>query len=63
MEIKASGRSVRLTEKGRALGLVDDRRWAAFSEKREAIELEKQRLREMLQEKLRRDTLRNKPRD
>lgn len=34
----------RLTEKGRELGLVDDRRWAAFCEKREQIELERQRL-------------------
>ncbi len=34
----------RLTEKGRALGLVCDERWAAFSEKMELIEIEKQRL-------------------
>ncbi len=34
----------RLTETGRALGLVDDRRWAAFSEKRDAIASEQQRL-------------------
>ena len=34
----------RLTEKGRELGLVDDQRWAAFCEKREQIELERQRL-------------------
>ena len=38
-------RSVRisLTEKGRELGLVDDRRWTAFEIKREAIEREEQR--------------------
>merc|ERR1712098_286844 len=34
----------RLTEKGRELGLVDDTRWAAFSQKREAIERETARL-------------------
>lgn len=34
----------RLTEKGRELGLVCDERWAAFSEKMEAVEKEKQRL-------------------
>ena len=33
----------RLTEKGRELGLVDDQRWQAFCEKREAVELETQR--------------------
>ncbi|TNE86194.1 MAG: tRNA uridine-5-carboxymethylaminomethyl(34) synthesis enzyme MnmG, partial [Gammaproteobacteria bacterium] len=31
--------------KGRELGLVDDNRWRAFSEKREQIEIEQQRLR------------------
>ncbi|MGK0370464.1 MAG: tRNA uridine 5-carboxymethylaminomethyl modification enzyme [Glaciecola sp.] len=34
----------RLTEQGRALGLVCDERWAAFSEKMELVEHEKQRL-------------------
>lgn len=34
----------RLTEKGRELGLVDDARWAAFCEKREAIERQRQRM-------------------
>jgi tRNA uridine 5-carboxymethylaminomethyl modification enzyme len=34
----------RLTEQGRKLGLVDDERWAAFCEKREGIERERQRL-------------------
>lgn len=34
----------RLTEQGRALGLVDDRRWAAFCRKREAVEREEARL-------------------
>jgi tRNA uridine 5-carboxymethylaminomethyl modification enzyme len=35
-----------LTEKGRELGLVDDNRWKQFSEKREAIEIEQQRLKD-----------------
>jgi len=34
----------RLTEQGRALGLVDDVRWAAYCAKQEAIERESQRL-------------------
>ena len=34
----------RLTEKGRELGLVDDTRWAAFCEKRDAIERQRQRM-------------------
>ncbi|MFT4653733.1 MAG: tRNA uridine 5-carboxymethylaminomethyl modification enzyme [Kangiellaceae bacterium] len=34
----------RLTEQGRALGLVCDERWAIFSEKMELVEQEKQRL-------------------
>jgi len=36
----------RLTAKGRELGLVDDSRWAAFNEKMEQIELERQRLKQ-----------------
>jgi len=36
----------RLTPKGRELGLVDDTRWAAFCEKMEQIELERQRLKQ-----------------
>ncbi|MFT5572846.1 MAG: tRNA uridine 5-carboxymethylaminomethyl modification enzyme [Cryomorphaceae bacterium] len=42
--LREDNADLRLTEKGRELGLVGDRRWAAFSEKRESIELEKQRL-------------------
>jgi tRNA uridine 5-carboxymethylaminomethyl modification enzyme len=42
--LREDNADLRLTQKGRELGLVNDRRWAAFSEKREAIELEKQRL-------------------
>jgi len=36
----------RLTEQGRELGLVDDNRWQCFCDKREAIELERQRLKD-----------------
>jgi len=42
--LREDNADLRLTEKGRELGLVGERRWAAFSEKRESIELEKQRL-------------------
>ncbi len=34
----------RLTEKGRELGLVDDTRWAAYCDKRETVERERQRM-------------------
>ena len=34
----------RLTEVGRSLGLIDEKRWRAYSEKRETIEREQQRL-------------------
>lgn len=43
--LREDNADMRLTEKGRELGLVDDVRWAAFVAKREAIEQEEQRLR------------------
>ncbi|MGI2159731.1 tRNA uridine-5-carboxymethylaminomethyl(34) synthesis enzyme MnmG [Shewanella baltica] len=43
--LREDNADIRLTAKGRELGLVDDVRWAAFSEKLESIELELQRLR------------------
>ncbi len=42
--LREDNADLRLTEKGRELGLVNDVRWAAFSEKRETIERERQRL-------------------
>ena len=43
--LREDNADLRLTERGRELGLVDDYRWAAFCEKREAIERESARLR------------------
>jgi tRNA uridine 5-carboxymethylaminomethyl modification enzyme len=43
--LREDNADLRLTEKGRELGLVGDERWAAFCKKRESIELEQQRLR------------------
>ncbi len=43
--LREDNADLRLTEKGRELGLVDDARWARFNEKCENIELETQRLR------------------
>ncbi|CAI1147064.1 tRNA uridine-5-carboxymethylaminomethyl(34) synthesis enzyme MnmG [Serratia proteamaculans] len=45
--LREDNADLRLTEKGRELGLVDDARWARFSEKLERIELERQRLRDI----------------
>ncbi len=42
--LREDNADLRLTEKGRELGLINDDRWNAFTEKREAIELETQRL-------------------
>jgi len=44
LTLREDNADLRLTEHGRELGLVDDRRWAAFTEKRSAVEAEQQRL-------------------
>ncbi|MBQ0756893.1 MAG: tRNA uridine-5-carboxymethylaminomethyl(34) synthesis enzyme MnmG [Amphritea sp.] len=44
--LREDNADLRLTEKGRELGLVDDQRWQRFCDKREAVVLESQRLKE-----------------
>lgn len=44
--LREDNADLRLTEKGRELGLINDEHWAAFEAKRDAIELEKARLKD-----------------
>ncbi|WP_354011286.1 tRNA uridine-5-carboxymethylaminomethyl(34) synthesis enzyme MnmG [Endozoicomonas lisbonensis] len=43
--LREDNADLRLTEKGRELGLVDDQRWTAYVDKKERIEKESERLR------------------
>jgi tRNA uridine 5-carboxymethylaminomethyl modification enzyme len=45
LQLREDNADLRLTEAGRAMGLVDDERWAAFCRKREAVAREAQRMR------------------
>ena len=44
LQLREDNADMRLTEKGRELGLVNDERWAAFELKREAVAIEQARL-------------------
>jgi len=46
LQLREDNADLRLTETGRKLGIVDDIRWKAFDQKREAIALEQERLRD-----------------
>ena len=46
LSLREDNADLRLTERGRELGVVDDSRWTAFARKREAIEREQARLKD-----------------
>jgi tRNA uridine 5-carboxymethylaminomethyl modification enzyme len=46
LSLREDNADLRLTELGRKLGIVDDVRWRAFSQKRESLAREQERLRE-----------------
>ena len=45
LQLREDNADLRLTEQGRALGLVDDERWTLFNRKRDAVARETERLR------------------
>jgi tRNA uridine 5-carboxymethylaminomethyl modification enzyme len=47
LQLREDNADLRLTERGRELGLVGDRRWRHFDEKRECLERERKRLEEI----------------
>ncbi len=47
LQLREDNADTRLTPVGREMGLVDDRRWAAFSRKQEAVAVETERLRSL----------------
>ncbi len=47
LQLREDNADLRLTERGRELGLVADTRWAAFCDKREAVERESARLKSL----------------
>ena len=47
LQLREDNADTRLTEAGRAMGLVDDARWDAFSRKRDAVSRETERLRSL----------------
>ncbi len=59
--LREDNADLRLTAKGRELGLVDDKRWATFNAKREAVAAEQERLAQVSAQGSRADALLKRP--